>query len=99
MSFAVLAAGLAYASIGVLYASSMVLVQRLFGGMQNKVVIVFLYFLILMMLALPGLVMASILMHRLISPAAGYLLDMLWNLLAACALTIICRNMLHSMES
>ena len=89
--------GITYWSIGVLFTAGVLLIQRVLGNLKNKVLIVLLYMFILILLVVPGIVLAMVLESTLGS-AVGYLLSIVWNLLAAAAITAACHNLLNAMD-
>ncbi len=94
---AAIAAFLCYASIAWLYTAGLVLIERVLGGNKNKVLIVLVYFLGLLLLIAPGLVLAILLSAwlplwaALIAWAAG-------NTLLALLILFLCRNLLAHPE-
>ncbi|MBQ3108598.1 MAG: putative ABC exporter domain-containing protein [Clostridia bacterium] len=89
--------GITYWSIGVLFTAGVLLIQRVLGNLKNKVLIVLLYMFILILLVVPGIVLAMVLESTLGS-AVGYLLSIVWNLIAAAAITAACHNLLNAMD-
>ena len=89
--------GITYWSIGVLFTAGVLLIQRVLGNLKNKVLIVLLYMFILILLVVPGIVLAMVL-ESILGRAVGYLLCIVWNLLAAAAITAACHNLLNAMD-
>jgi hypothetical protein len=90
-----LAAWLTYASISILYTAGMVLVERILGSNRNTMLIMFVYIMLLLLLVVPGIVMASIVFG---TGPFGYLLFAAWNIAISLLLILCCRNVLHSMD-
>ncbi len=90
-----LAAWLTYASISILYTAGMVLVERILGSNRNTMLIMFVYIMLLLLLVVPGIVVASIVFG---TGSLGYLLFAAWNVAISLLLVLCCRNVLHSMD-
>ena len=90
-----LGAGLFYLSLGAVFASGMLLIERLLGKLKSKVLIILLYFTILILLVLPGAV-AAILISGAFSVLAGCALGALWNVLISLLILFCCRGLLSS---
>lgn len=90
-----LGSGLFYLSLGAVFASGMLLIERLLGKLKNKMLIVLLYFTILILLVVPGAV-AAIAISGALSVLAGCLLGALWNVLASLLILFCCRGLLSA---
>lgn len=87
-------------SFGLLFVAGNVLVERVFGQIQSKIVTVPLYFITLLVLSAPGVAGGFLLLHFF--PTAGlalvFLALFLWNVPLSLLLFFLCRNMLHIAE-
>ena len=82
---------------GLLYMAGNILVERVLGGMVNKILIFSLYFLILLLVAAPGIIL-GIVSGILLGTAAGLAATMVWNLLASAVIAFACRDILNCAE-
>lgn len=95
---------LARAGFGLLFMAGTILNERILGGLTNRVLIMTFYFLVMLLLATPGIVLgvlAGILINGLIPWAAialGLLTSFVWNLLAASLIIFLCRDLLDCAE-
>ena len=89
--------GIVYWSVGTLFSSGVLLIQRLLVNLKNKVLTILLYLLILILLAMPGMVI-GVMLEDLPGQVAGYLLCAVWNVLAAAVITAACRNLLNTID-
>lgn len=88
-----LSAGLAYASINILYSAGLILIERVLGGSKNKVLIMFIYILGLMFLVAPGVVLSII-----IGGNTGNLVWAAWDIGASILIVFLCRNLISKTE-
>ena len=76
--------------------------ERIFGSLTNKVLIMGLYFLTMLLLAVPGVVLGIVLGTILpigeLASAAGFGVTVFWNLLVAAVVGFCCRNILNCAE-
>lgn len=71
------------------------LIERVLGWLNSKTVILFLYFLIMIVLAIPGIILAAVASTLLTwGTAAALLATLLWNLLLSAAIGLFCRDIL-----
>ena len=99
--FEILACIAARIGFGVLFIAGNILIERVLGSMVSKTLIVFLYFIIMILIAAPGIVLGV--GAALLFPAGGaVVLPMLsmfvWNTLAAVLIVYLCRNILDYAE-
>ncbi len=87
-----------YASISMLYAAGMLLIERILGSSRNRILIMLVYILILVLLFVPGLVLSIILDTTVLGPQFAYLLCVIWNVGISLLLVLLCRNILNGME-
>lgn len=92
----VLGGTLVYFSLGIVFSSGMLLVERLLGSLKNKFAIVMLYILTLVLLVLPGFV-AGTLLYTSVSAPLGYIACAALNLLAGLLITVLCQSLLNEM--
>ena len=92
---AVIAARLGLAA---LLSAGNILIERLLGNMQSKVLTVMLYYLILVVLLIPGAIAGVAVGFIAGSVAAGLFMDCAANVLIALIILALCRNLLHTME-
>ena len=88
-------AALAYVGINVVYAVGLLLVQRLLGGLKNKVLIIFLFFIILILLVMPGFIVSML----VASTPAAYLICFACHMLIAAGALLMSRSVLNAMEA
>lgn len=89
---------LARISFSLLFTSGNILVERVFGTVRSKGLILFFYFVALMLLAVPGIALGVVLLG-LFPGAIGMLLGMLvCNVPVALLVTFLCRNLLQYAE-
>ena len=89
---------LARISFSLLFTSGTILVERVFGTVRSKGLILFFYFVALMLLAVPGIALGVVLLG-LFPGAIGMLLGMLvCNVPVALLVTFLCRNLLQYAE-
>lgn len=86
---------------GVLFIAGNILIERVLGSMVSKTLVVFLYFIIMILIAAPGMVLGVA--AAMLFPAGGaVVLPMLsmfvWNTLAAVLIVYLCRNILDYAE-
>lgn len=93
---------LARMGFGILFMAGNILVERIFGSLTNKVLIMGLYFLTMLLLAVPGVVLGIVLGTILpigeLASAAGFGVTVFWNLLVAAVVGFCCRNILNCAE-
>ena len=82
---------------GLLYIAGNILAERVLGGMVNKILLFTLYFLILLVVAAPGIIL-GIVAGIFTGTAAGLLVTFLWNLLAAAVIGFACKDILNCAE-
>ncbi|MGI5893135.1 MAG: putative ABC exporter domain-containing protein [Candidatus Merdivicinus sp.] len=84
---------------GFFYMAGNILIERILGWMVNKTLILLLYFLIMMVLAAPGIALAFLSAALLGGNiAAALLATLLWNLLVTAGVILFCRDMLSYAE-
>ena len=69
--------------------------------MNSKILVMVLYFLIMVAIAIPGLVLAIVfvaLQQLVDATLIGLLITVAWNLLASALILFLCRNMLSFAE-
>ena len=92
---------LARISFSLLFMAGNILTERLVGSLSSKVLVMFLYMLILLVVAAPGIVLA-IVAGSLAGEALGFVAAMgvltVWNLLAGLLIAFLCRNILNFAE-
>ena len=97
------AAVLARFGFGMVFMSGNILSQRLFGSIVSKGLLMFLYFLFMILICLPGII-GGILMSIVfpvssdIQLAAGMFGTVVFNLLLSMLLLFLCRSMLDNLE-
>lgn len=75
------------------------LIERVLGWLNSKTVILFLYFLIMIVLAVPGIILAVAASALLPwGTAAALLATLVWNLLLSAAIVFFCRDVLLYVE-
>lgn len=87
---------LLYASFGFLFTAGNVLSQRVFGGMSNRGVTVFLYMFMLFIIIAPGAVI-SVVLYNLQPGLPGIVIGMptvIWNVAVSALIFFACRNLL-----
>ena len=92
---------LARVGFGLLFIAGNVLMERVFGSLINKALIIILYFLMMILLAAPGVVGGVFLAMALpeaLRIAAAFLVIFLWNVLISAAVVFFCRNILDYAE-
>ena len=91
---------LARISFSLLFTAGNVLVERVFGMVSSKVLIMFFYFLALLLMAVPGIVLGAVLMT--IAPLPGFLGLFLGiialNIPVSLLVLYLCRNLLQYAE-
>ncbi len=91
---AMIAARIGY---GVLYMAGNILAERILGGLTNKIITFTLYFVILLLVAAPGILLGSV-AGIFIGTAVGLLVTLLWNLLASAIIGFACKDILNCAE-
>lgn len=92
---------LARIGFGILFMAGNVLIERILGPITSKILVMVLYFLIMIAIAIPGLVLAIVLvaMQQMADAALiGLLITVVWNILASTLILFLCRNMLSFAE-
>ena len=92
---------IAYFTFGLLFIAGNFLVERLCGTLVNKVVVITLYFLVIIVLCLPGIllgVFAAMLLPAPVMLMTGVLLSAGWNLGVSALIAYLCRNILTYAE-
>lgn len=90
-----LAASLCYFSICVVFVGGLLLVERLLKDMKNRTLIVLLYFIILIVLVVPGFVLGMLLGSAL-SLTLGLVIASVWNILMGMVLVASCQGLLKA---
>lgn len=85
---------LAKIGYGIFYMAGNILIERLLGWMVNKTLILTLYFLIMMLLVVPGLIAAGVAAALVPGTIAPLLATLVWNLLLSLGIGFFCRDML-----
>ncbi len=88
-------------SFGVLFMAGNILMERVFGHIQSKVLTVPLYFILLILLSAPGIVAGfflSTVLPAAFGMAAVFILITVWNLLISMFIIFLCRNVLQNAE-
>jgi putative ABC exporter len=86
---------------GILFMSGNILTERLLGSLNSKVIIMFLYIIIMMILALPGIIIAiftATSINMLDPIIAGLLITFIWNILISAFVIFLCRDILNYAE-
>lgn len=97
----VLACILGRAGFSILFISGSLLMERLFGEVTSKGLMLLLYFLFMMVLSVPGLIGGLFLSVVFTGQTALYtvvLFDFLINLALASLILFLCRNLLHEIN-
>ena len=84
---------------GVLFMAGNFLVERLFGSVSSKVLILIFYFMALILIAIPGVILAVMIGVAL--PGTGclpLLVTAVWNIPVSLLIAFACRNMLDNAE-
>lgn len=92
---------LARMGFGILFMAGNVLIERILGPITSKILVMVLYFLIMIAIAVPGLVLAIVLvaMQQMADATLiGLLITVVWNILASTLILFLCRNMLSFAE-
>ncbi|MGI5898776.1 MAG: putative ABC exporter domain-containing protein [Christensenellales bacterium] len=89
-------AAITYFSIGLVFTSGQLLVEKLLHNIRLKALIIMLYILMLILLVVPGIV-AGMSISSLGFEALGFLAAIVWNVLVSSITVLACRNLLHSM--
>ena len=85
-------------TFALLFISGNMLVERIFGSVRSKGLMLFFYFVAMMLLAAPGIILGA-LMTTLLSGGTGMLLGMaLANVPIAVLVMFLCRNLLQYSE-
>lgn len=86
---------------GILLMSGNILIQRILGSLTNKVLIMFLYFIIIILLAAPGFIIGFILSFSIYSNINLTIIlgsTFIWNVLASSIIIYLCRDILNYAE-
>lgn len=83
---------------GVLFMAGNIMIERILGTLTSKTLILFLYFLILIVLAAPGVVLGVIVGIFLSSTALAFAAMAVWNLGASILIFYLCRDILNYAE-
>lgn len=87
-------------SFGLLFMAGNFLIERIIGGSLGKTLVMMIYFLMLIVLCLPGIGIGVVLFYLL--PAfgiSGALIGVcIWNIAVAALITFLCRNILEYAE-
>ena len=85
---------------GLLFMAGNFMIERLFGSVSSKVLVMTFYFIALFLIAIPGIVV-GVLLSSLIPnapDAAAILATAVWNIPVSLLLTFLCRNILSYAE-
>ncbi|QSX06605.1 putative ABC exporter domain-containing protein [Sedimentibacter sp. zth1] len=97
----VLACILARIGFGMLFMAGNILIERLFGQIVNKTLIIFLYFIVMIVLMLPG-VLAGVFLALRFSEELIPIIVMgcmfIWNVIVASVITYFCKDILNYAE-
>ena len=85
-------------SFTLVYNADTVAEMRLFGGVSSKFLTIFFYFLLMLVIALPGAVAAIVLGAMGVHPALCYAALAVLNVPASLLALFLCRNMLQYAE-
>ncbi len=88
-----LGGGMFYGSLGLIFIAGMFFIERVLGKLKSRTLIILLYFLILLFLAAPGVVIGMTL-GSLVSPITGYAVSAAWNAIASLLILWLCRGLL-----
>lgn len=98
----ILAAVLARTGFGLLFMAGTVLNERILGGMTNKVLVTFFYFLVMLLIAVPGAILGTaagmLLGQWLPAVPLGLAVTFVWNLGCSALIIYLCRNLLECAE-
>ena len=86
---------------GILFMSGNILIERVLGTLTSKTLIVFLYFIIMILLAAPGFILGVLLLNifSFISTTIVILMSaFIWNVLISALIIYICRDILNYAE-
>lgn len=86
---------------GILFMSGNILTERLLGSLVSKVIIMFLYILVMIVLAAPGIIIAIFTASsiNILDPIiAGLFITFIWNVLISGFIIFLCRNILTYAE-
>jgi len=81
-------------SFGILFMAGNVLSMRVLGSLSSKGLLLTVYFLVMIMLALPGIVMGVMISLSIAGFALQFAVMALWNILISLAIMFLCRNLL-----
>lgn len=85
---------------GLLFIAGNILIERILGSLTSKTIIMLLYFLIMLLLCIPGLVLGIVLMA--VAGTSSYVLPLLvislWNTACAAIIVFFCRDILSYAE-
>ena len=84
--------------LAALLSAGNILIERILGNMQSKVLVVMLYYLILVVLLIPGAIAGVAVGLVAGNLAAGLFADCAINVVIALIILALCRNLLHTME-
>lgn len=98
--FEIMSCILARIGFGILFMSGNILTQRILGTLNSRTFILFLYFIIMVLLALPGVVMGIIVSatYGLSQVFIGLLITFVWNILISSIVIFFCRDILNYAE-
>jgi len=86
---------------GILLMSGNILIERILGSLTSKVLIMFLYFIIIILLAAPGFIIGFILSFSIYSNINLTVIlgsTFIWNVLASSIIIYLCRDILNYAE-
>ena len=86
---------------GILFMSGNILIERVLGTLTSKTLILFLYFIIMLLLAVPGFIFGFLLISRLtlLSETVVVLLStFVWNVAISALIIYLCRDILNYAE-
>ncbi len=89
---------LARVGFGVLFIAADVLAERVIGTIASKGLLMVLNFLVIILVALPGIIGAVIVAVMTNGSISALLVTLLWNITISIIIMALCRNVLHNLE-
>lgn len=83
---------------GILFMAGNILSERILGGFLNKVIIMFLYIIVMLLLTAPGIVAAVAISIFTQSTFLSLIVTCVWNVLVSAIILFCCRNILNYAE-
>lgn len=85
---------------GLLFLAGNILIERVLGSLQSKVIILMLYFLIIMALCIPGVIVGVVIVMFLpdFGISAAFFSTFVWNALLSLLIIFLCRDILNVAE-